>query len=102
MRLKGSLMSCFIGKTIELVGLKKGGAEFPVELSVSAMNIKGRLHAVGIMRNITKRKEAEYAIKRQLDELLRFQKATIDREFRMKELKDRVREMEEKLKRLKG
>ena len=91
-----------IGKTIELVGLKKGGAEFPVELSVSAMNIKGRLHAVGIMRNITKRKEAEYAIKRQLDELLRFQKATIDREFRMKELKDRVREMEEKLKRLKG
>ena len=91
-----------IGKTIELVGLKKGGAEFPVELSVSAMNIKGRWHAVGVIRNITKRKEAEYAIKRQLDELLRFQKATIDREFRMKELKDRVREMEEKLKRLKG
>jgi len=91
-----------IGKTIELVGLKKGGAEFPVELSVSAMNIKGRWHAVGVIRNITKRKEAEYAIKRQLDELLRFQKATIDREFRMKELKDRVRELEEELKKGKG
>ncbi|HAG51212.1 MAG TPA: hypothetical protein DCL42_07735 [Deltaproteobacteria bacterium] len=66
------------------------------------MNIKGRWHAVGVIRNITKRKEAEYAIKRQLDELLRFQKATIDREFRMKELKDRVRELEEELKKGKG
>lgn len=89
-----------IGKTIEVVGLKKGGAEFPVELSVSAMNIKGRWHAVGIMRNITKRKETEYAIKRQLDELLRFQKATVDRELMMHKIKEESERLKKRIEEL--
>lgn len=91
-----------IGKTIELVGLKKDGAEFPVELSVSAMNIKDKWHAVGIIRDITERKKAEDRIKEQMDYLVRFERATVQREFRMKELKDRVKEMEEGLKKVRG
>jgi len=87
-----------VGKTIEIEGLKKDGTEFPVELSISAMNIKGEWHAVGIIRDITARKEAEKKIAEQIDFLERFHKASVQREFRIKELRDRVKELEEELK----
>lgn len=77
-----------VGKTRELSALRKDGAEFPIELSVSAMNIRRKWHSAAIIRDITKRKEAEEKINKQLDELIRFEKATIQREFRLKELKD--------------
>ena len=51
-----------IGKTLELVGLRKEGSEFPVELSVSALNLNGHWHAVGILRDITERKQNEQAL----------------------------------------
>lgn len=48
-----------IGRTLELTAVRKGGEEFPVELSLSAMQISNQWHAVGIMRDITVRKRAE-------------------------------------------
>jgi PAS domain S-box-containing protein len=48
-----------IGKTLELSGLRKDGSQFPVELSVSSVKIKGKWHAIGILRDITERKQAE-------------------------------------------
>ena len=48
-----------IGRTLELVALRKGGEPFPVELSLSAVRVRGSWHAVGIIRDITQRKEAE-------------------------------------------
>jgi len=42
-----------IGKTLRLTALKKDGAEFPVELSISPLKIKNSWHAVGILRDIT-------------------------------------------------
>lgn len=77
-----------VGKTIEIEGLKKDGTEFPVELSISAMNIKGEWHATGIIRDITARKETEKRLTEQMDFLARFHKAAVQREFRIKELKD--------------
>ena len=50
-----------IGKTIEISALRKDGSEFPVELSISAVKLKGRWHGIGIMRDITERKESEAA-----------------------------------------
>jgi PAS domain S-box-containing protein len=48
-----------IGNTVELVAVHKSGREFPVELSISAVRIKGDFHALGIIHDITDRKKAE-------------------------------------------
>lgn len=48
-----------IGATLELDALRKNGQNFPVELSLSGVNIKGEWHAVGMIRDITERKESE-------------------------------------------
>ena len=47
------------GATIELEALRKGGAEFPVEMSVSPVRLGDRWHSVGIIRDITERKRLE-------------------------------------------
>jgi len=48
-----------IGVTTEVMALRKDGTEFPAELSVSTVNLKGKWHAIGIMRDITERKNLE-------------------------------------------
>ena len=48
-----------IGKTIEVMGNRKDGTEFPVELSISSMNINNEWQATGILRDITGRRQAE-------------------------------------------
>lgn len=52
-----------VGKTAEFVALKKDGAQFPIEVSTSALNIKGEWHSVGIIRDISERKQAERALR---------------------------------------
>ena len=52
-----------IGKTLELVARRKDGEEIPVELSLSSVFMNG-WQAVGLLRDITKRKQAEEALKR--------------------------------------
>jgi PAS domain S-box-containing protein len=48
-----------VGKTLELAAVRKSGDEFPVELSLSAINRDGKWYAVGVVRDITRRKRAE-------------------------------------------
>ena len=42
-------------------------------------------------------KESYAALEARIEDMERFRKATIQREFRMKELKDRIKELEEEL-----
>lgn len=53
-----------VGSTLELVASRKNGNEFPIELSVSAMNINGEWHATGIIRDITERRQAQERIQK--------------------------------------
>ena len=49
----------FIGKVYETEGKRKDGTEFPVELSLAALKLKDTWNAVGIVRDITTRKQEE-------------------------------------------
>jgi len=51
-----------VGRTIELPALRKDGTEIMVDLSLSSVKIKGKWNAIGIVRDITKRKEIEKEI----------------------------------------
>lgn len=62
-----------IGKTLELEAVRKNKQEVPIELSVSGLEIKGKTHVVGIIRDITVRKKSE----RRLHDLIRNIKAGI-------------------------
>ena len=57
-----------LGKTIELHALNKQGRRFPVELSISAVKLGEEWHAIGILRDIEKRKKQEMALKTAKDQ----------------------------------
>ena len=51
-----------IGTTIEMVGLTTTGQEFPIELSLASWHAKEGIFFSGIIRDITRRKEAEESV----------------------------------------
>jgi PAS domain S-box-containing protein len=57
-----------VGKTLELAAIRKDGTEIPVDLSLSAMRLKGKWCAVGIIRDVTERKKAEAEQARSMEE----------------------------------
>ncbi|MBI3481025.1 MAG: diguanylate cyclase [Nitrosomonadales bacterium] len=50
------------GRRREVVALRKNGEQFPMELSVSEMLFGGQRYFIGIVRDITERKQAEQKI----------------------------------------
>ncbi|MCF8298268.1 MAG: PAS domain S-box protein [Saprospiraceae bacterium] len=59
-----------IDKTLELVGIRKDGKEIPIELSLASIKLKGKWNGVGIMRDISERKEAEEKLQTMNSELI--------------------------------
>src|SRR4030042_701211 len=51
-----------IGNTSEFFAIRKDGIDFPIEVSTSAIQVKGRWYSVGIVRDITERIIAEKAL----------------------------------------
>jgi len=48
-----------VGSLIEVAAIRKDGSEFPVELSVTALKVKGGWQAIGVMRDISERKRVQ-------------------------------------------
>jgi len=55
--------SDFIGTPIETVGVRKDGSEFPLELSLATWSSKDQALFTAIARDITKRRQAEDALR---------------------------------------
>jgi PAS domain S-box-containing protein len=55
--------TALIGRVIELALVSKSGVKISVELSISAFQMKGKWHLMGIIRDITERKEMEEKLK---------------------------------------
>ena len=82
-----------VGRTVEVTGIRKDGRRIPVELSVSAVKIRGKWHAMGIARDISKRKRMEEELKKKVEELERFYRIAVDRELKMIELKKKINQL---------
>lgn len=57
-----------LGRRIEVTALRKSGAEFPIELSISALRSQEADGFLGFVRDITQRRQAEDLLRRQARE----------------------------------
>ncbi|RPH31836.1 MAG: PAS domain S-box protein [Bacteroidales bacterium] len=64
------------GNTIEIKAFRKDGVVIPVELSISSYKKDNKWHATAILRDISKRKEAEKEIKERVKEIQCLQNIT--------------------------
>jgi two-component system, NtrC family, sensor kinase len=63
-----------IGKTLELYAVQKSGSEIPVEISISALQVKEDWYAAAIIRDISERKAAEEELKKSQQIILQQEK----------------------------
>ncbi|EIJ42330.1 PAS domain S-box [Beggiatoa alba B18LD] len=61
----------YLNKVSEIIAIRKTGETFPVEIFITSLWLKGQWHAVGTVRDITRRKQAEEDLKKALNELQR-------------------------------
>ena len=84
-------------KPYEAVCVRKDGELFPVEVCGKAIHYKGRKARVTAIRDITERKKMEEELKGKVEELEKFYDIAIDRELRMKELKEEIKRLKSEL-----
>jgi len=83
------------GATIEITAVNRNGETFPVEVNLSPFQLNEKWFAVGTVRDITERQQAEKELKARMEELERFSRLTIDRETKMIQLKEEINTLQE-------
>ena len=78
------------GALYETLHRRRDGTTFPVEASTRVLEIDGKRYRQGLLRDISARKAAEEVLRRQNEELDRFNRAAVGRELDVIELKRRV------------
>jgi PAS domain S-box-containing protein len=81
------------GRTLELTCSRKDGSEFVVECALSAMQVGGSRYALAIVRDVTERQAAKRRIESQLEDLRRFQRASVGRELRLRQVLEENRRL---------
>ena len=89
-----------IGRTLELTAVRKDATEFPLELSLSSLQLKGKWHAVGVLRDISQRRRSEEELRthrEQLEHMVaeRTEELNALNDLLRKEILDRMRTEEE-------
>jgi PAS domain S-box-containing protein len=82
-----------IGHVFEQQGLRKDGSIFPAEIAVSALQMENEWYAVGTVRDISDRKQAEEELQLHLQELKQFERLAVGREERMIDLKAQINDL---------
>ena len=82
----------------EFILNRKDGRRVLVEISGTPVKIKGKTLVLGIARDVTERKKIEEALRKRNEELEKFHQLSVGREMKMIELKKKIKELEEKLK----
>lgn len=63
-----------MGGRVEIVGLRRGGVEFPAEAAISRIESEGRVVATVIIQDITERRQQEAALRANEAQLMRAEK----------------------------
>ena len=85
-----------LGKTLELPVATKAGKTVDIELTIGRVQLHNAWYAIGIIRDITKRKEIEHALKGKMAELERMNALMVGRELKMIEMKKEIDELRKK------
>jgi hypothetical protein len=78
------------GATVQTTAINRTGLTFPVEVNLSPFQVGEKWFAVGTVRDITERLQAEKELKERMEEMERFSRLTIDREVKMIQLKEEI------------
>lgn len=89
-----------VGRTLELTAVRKDSTEFSLELSLSSLQLKGKWHAVGVLRDISQRKRSEEELRTHREQLEqkvaeRTEELNALNDLLRKEILDRMRTEEE-------
>ena len=83
-----------MGKTLELAAIRNGGTEFPMEISLSAVKSRGKWLAIGIVRDISERKQAEAQASADMETLSRTNLALTELNSRLKQAQTQLMQSE--------